>query len=301
MNPENRPTWHDSGRMKHRVYAVIKDQSDSAAGRVFTALMSVLIIVNIVFVLVDTMSREPTSLAAASRVVEVVSVAIFTIEYLLRLWTADLIHPELRPWAARGRYVVSGMAIIDLLSILPFYLPAVIPVDLRVLRILRLVRLVRVFKLGRYSTALAVMGRVFRRSSAALVSAISVVCFLLIVSSVLMYYVENPAQPGKFTSAFSALWWAVSTITTVGYGDVYPVTAIGKVLGSVIELLGVALVAVPTGIISAGYMSEIDATEMMENPVEQSTKLEGLLNDGLLTRAEFDTCKQRVVSSLTTR
>jgi len=264
---------------------------------VFTAAMSVLIVVNVVFVLVDTLSREPTSLTRASRVVEVVSVAVFTIEYLLRLWTADLIHPELRASAARLRYLVSGMAIIDLLSILPFYLPAVIPVDLRVLRLLRLVRLVRVFKLGRYSTALAAIGRVLKRSAAAFISAMAVVGFLLIIASVLMYYVENPAQPQSFSSAFAALWWAVSTITTVGYGDMVPVTVVGKVLGSVIDLLGVALVAVPTGIISAGYMSEIDSAELADNPVEQLTKLQGLLNDGLLTRDEFDTCKQRVLSA----
>ena len=222
--------------------------------------MSVLIVVNVVFVLVDTVKNRPEGLAVTSSVVEVSSIAVFTVEYLLRLWTADLVFPGSRPAVARLRYVVSGMAIIDLLSILPFYLPMLIPIDLRVLRLLRLVRLVRVFKLGRYSAGLAAVGRVLKKSAPALVSSMSVVFLLLIVSSVLEFSVENPTQPDKFDSAFSALWWAVSAVTTVGYGDVYPKTLLGKVIGSVIALLGVALVAIPTGIISAGFVEETTAS-----------------------------------------
>ena len=258
--------------------------------------MSALIVVNVAFVLFDTMSHEPTFLVAAARPVEVASVGIFTVEYLLRLWTADSLFPELSPVRARLRYVASGMAIIDLLSILPFYLPAVIPVDLRILRILRLVRLVRVFKLGRHSTAMATVGKVLKRSAPALVSAVSVILLAVVVWSVLMYYVESGTNP-EFTSAFSGLWWAISTITTVGYGDIYPVTVLGKILGALIELSGVALVAIPTGIVSAEYMNELDRQPELESgserpPVDQLLRLRAMLDDGLLTRSEFEACKR---------
>ena len=289
--------------MKSAVFSAIKDQSDTVVGRVFTVFMSVLIVINVVFVLVDTLSHEPGALTVASRIVEVASVSLFTIEYLLRFWTADYVYPALSPARARLRYVVSGMAIIDLLSILPFYLPAVIPMDLRVLRVLRLVRLIRVFKLGRYSNALATIGRVLKRSAAALVSALSVVLLLLIVSSVLMYYAENGAQPLKFSSAFSGLWWAITTITTVGYGDLAPVTVLGKLFAAIIELLGVALVAIPTGIISAGFISEL-ANDPVDRQVDSSDKvgqlvgLKALLDDGLIGRDEFDSLKRDVLSGI---
>ncbi|MDR1188158.1 MAG: ion transporter [Bifidobacteriaceae bacterium] len=243
--------------MKQRIYAIIRQDASTPAGQAFDAAMSALIVVNVVFVLVDTVASRPHWLIIASNAVEVVSVAIFTIEYVLRLWTADLRYPDSRPGRARLRYVASGMAIIDLLSILPFYLPMLIPVDLRILRVLRLVRLVRVFKLGRYSAGMATVGRVMKKSAPALASSVFVVVLLMIVSAVLEYYVEHPEQPEAFDSAFSALWWAVATITTVGYGDIYPVTLIGRILGAVIALLGVALVAIPTGIISAGFVDEL--------------------------------------------
>jgi len=287
--------------IKHRIYSVIKDQPDSTAGRLFTASMSLLIICNVVFVLIDTVSHEPGGLARAANVIEIASVSIFTVEYVLRLWTADLVHPDLPPAKARLRYVVSVMAIIDLLSILPFYLRAFFPFDLRVLRILRLVRLMRVFKLGRYSSALATIGRVMKRSAAALLSALSVVGLLLIVSSVLMYYAESGVQPKEFSSAFSGLWWAVTTITTVGYGDIFPVTVMGRIFAAVIELLGIALVAIPTGIISAGFMSELSngpvASSEASARIDRLEALRGLLDSGHLNRDEFDVIKHDLLSA----
>jgi voltage-gated potassium channel len=247
--------------VKKRIFAVIRDNSESPAGRAFSTGMSVLIVVNVLFVLVDTMREQPSWLQGISWVVEVISVALFTIEYLLRVWTADLLYPELGAIKARLRYVVSGMAIIDLLSILPFYLPMFLPIDLRILRVLRLLRLLRVFKLARYSTAMASTGRVLKQSGPALLSSLSVVAMLMLVASVLMYYIEGPAQPEEFSNAFSALWWAMATITTVGYGDIYPVTVLGKILSAVIAILGIALVAIPTGIISAGFMTELSNSQ----------------------------------------
>ena len=242
--------------MLRRIYSVIEDHPTTRAGHVYNMVMSIIIIVNLAFVLIDTMQNRPAGLAEASKIIEVVSVIIFSADYLARVATASIRYPEMGPIKSRLRYLVTGMALIDLLSILPFYLPMMIPVDLRILRVLRLIRLIRVFKLGRHSSGLARVGRVLKKSASALISSMSVVILLMIVAAVLEFYVEGPAQPDKFTSAFSGLWWAVSTITTVGYGDMVPVTLLGKVLGAVIELLGVGLVAIPTGILSAGFVEE---------------------------------------------
>jgi voltage-gated potassium channel len=148
------------------------------------------------------------------------------------------------------------MAIVDILAILPFYLPLLIPVDLRFLRILRLLRVVRIFKLARYSTGLATVGRVLKNSAPTLLSAMGANMILMIIASLLEYYAEGGVQPENFDNAFSGLWWVTMTITTVGYGDVYPLNLLGKLLAAIIAVLGVLLVAIPTGILSAGFMTE---------------------------------------------
>jgi voltage-gated potassium channel len=158
---------------------------------------------------------------------------------------------------ARKKYVFSFMAIIDLLAILPFYLPFVITVDLRVLRMVRLLRLIRLLKVNRYSSALVIVGNVLKKKSAQLISSMFVVLILLVISSVLMYNIEYEAQPGVFDNAFTGFWWAVATLTTIGYGDIYPVTVAGKLLGIFISFLGIGLMAVPIGIISAGFVESV--------------------------------------------
>ena len=122
---------------------------------------------------------------------------------------------------------------------------------------LRIIRLFRVFKINRYTNALSSIAKVFRNKQHELLSSIFVVLLLMIVASVLMYSIENSAQPDVFKNAFDALWWALATLTTVGYGDIYPITVLGKILSAIIAILGIGLVAVPTGIISAGFMEEI--------------------------------------------
>lgn len=218
----------------------------------FEITIIALIVVNTISVIAETFSL-PASAARVLSVIEVVSVMVFTAEYILRLWTADLLRPELKPYKARLRYVRSLMAIIDVLAILPFYIPMFIPIDLRMLRMLRLVRLVRLFKLNRYTSALTTIASVFKRKAPQLISSMAVVSVLMLIASLLMYNIEHEAQPDAFANVFQALWWSVATLTTVGYGDIYPITVAGKILSTVIALLGIGLVAVPTGIITAGF------------------------------------------------
>lgn len=258
-------------KLKRRIFEIIQDGNQGdAASRAFEISLIVLILVNVCLVIADTFNL-PSSVQAVSSHVEVVSVIIFTIEYALRIWTADLLYPDRKWISSKLRYVFSFMALIDLLAILPFYLPFIFPIDLRVLRMLRIIRLFRVFKINRYTNALSSIAKVFRSKKSELLSSVFVVLLLMIVASVLMFSIENKAQPDNFRNAFDALWWAFATLTTVGYGDIYPVTVLGKILSTVIAVLGIGLVAVPTGIISAGFMESMDKSEEDEKEGDEDT------------------------------
>lgn len=257
-------------RLKKYTYNLIRDDDENNfASNIFDTVIISLIVINVILVILDTFSL-PLWLQKLSANIELASVIVFTLEYLLRLWTSTYLHPNKRPAKSRLLYIISFMAIIDLLAILPFYIPFIMPVDLRVLRTLRVVRLLRLFKINRYTDALATIGNVFKRKASQLLSSMFIVLILMIIASILMFNVENEAQPDKFVNAFSGLWWAVATLTTVGYGDIFPITVIGKILSGIIALLGIGLVAVPTGIISAGFIESID--EKKNSSLEQECK-----------------------------
>lgn len=246
------------GNLKRRIFQIIQPaQSGDMASRIFDLSIIGLILLNVALVFASTFNLPPSA-AVVLNAVEDVSVIIFTLEYIARLWTADALYPSLPPAKSRLKYIFSGMALVDLLAILPFYLPLLFPIDLRVLRAIRIIRLLRLFKLNRYTTALHDIADVFRRKAAQLISSMIVVSILIVIASLLMYNAEHDAQPEVFQNAFSGIWWAVATLTTVGYGDIYPVTALGKVMSAIIALLGIGLVAVPTGIISAGFTEQIE-------------------------------------------
>lgn len=268
-------------KIKRRAFEVVDVAEDGdRISKILDLIIMILILINVISVIVATF---PISEAVQEifDYIEIVSVIIFTVEYILRMWTSEYLYPNLSPLKARLRYCVSFMAIIDLFAILPFYLPFIIPVDLRVLRILRVVRLIRIFKFHRYTSALSTIGQVFKDKASLIISSMIVVVFLLLIASVLMYDIENEAQPDKFENAFSGLWWAFVTLTTVGYGDIYPITTLGKFLGMIISLLGIGLVAVPTGIISAGFIEQVDKGKHKADPAPDITddKKQALLSN----------------------
>jgi voltage-gated potassium channel len=182
-------------------------------------------------------------------------VIVFSIEYVLRVWSAVDIPmlSRLPPWRARLRFALRPIMLIDLFAVLPFYLQWFIPIDLRLLRVLRLFRLLM---LVRYSPALQTLGRVLADEYRALLGALLVMLVLLLFTSTAIYFLESEAQPDKFGSIPAAAWWALATLTTVGYGDVVPVTPWGKVLGGVTMLLGVCMFAMPIAIIATGFSQE---------------------------------------------
>lgn len=191
------------------------------------------------------------------------------------------------------------MALVDLVAILPFYLPFIVETNYSVLRVLRLVRLTRIFKVNRYTKALSTILEILKEKMAQLASSFLVILILMIISSVLMYNFEYTAQPNVFKNAFSGLWWSVATFTTVGYGDIYPITTLGKIFSAIIAILGIGLVAVPTGIISAGF---IERTENLNNtflkyhsPAEELLKYKQLLDLEVITEEEFQEKKHKLM------
>ena len=249
-------------KLKRRIHDIINPaENGDLASKIFDVFLIALIVVNIALVIADTFDNIGADAKNIFSLVETFSLVFFTAEYALRIWTADLSGATAGKFRSRVRYVFSFMAVIDLLAILPFYLPFIFPFDLRVLRTVRLLRLFRLLKINRYTNALAAVGNVIRKKAAQLISSMTVVFLLMIIASMLMYNIECEAQPEVFQNAFSGIWWAIATLTTVGYGDIYPVTIFGKVLAAVIALLGIGIVAVPTGIISAGFVESIDKSD----------------------------------------
>ncbi|HBM99272.1 MAG TPA: Ion transporter [Ruminococcus sp.] len=247
--------------MKKRTHEILEvSHPNNKASRAVDIGLICLIMINVALIIADTFDLPPLAVKIGG-IVETISVVIFTIEYILRLWVADLSYPKLPPFRARLKYMRSFAAVIDLVSLLPSFISAM-SANFMVLRMLRVLRLLRALKLNRYTHALHDIGEVFRKKASQLISSMLVVSFLMVISSVLMYDAEHEAQPEVFDNALSGLWWAIATLTTVGYGDIYPVTAIGRVMSAIIALLGIGLVAVPTGIITAGFSEHISQKQI---------------------------------------
>lgn len=245
-------------KLKQKVFDfIISDGTDSTRGDNFDKFITILIVLNVFAVVAESYADFEKQYHYVLLYFEIFSVFVFSIEYILRIWTATILYPDLKPYRARIKFAFSFLAIIDLLAVLPFYLPLLITVDLRFVRALRLVRLLRVLKLSRHNESLKMMGRVLKKSKSELGITVFVVLILLIVASSMMFFLEHDAQPDAFSDIGQGFWWAVATLTTVGYGDIYPVTGWGKLVSGLIALLGIGLVALPTGIIGSSFMDEI--------------------------------------------
>ena len=216
---------------------VIED-SDSVYGRCFDLFIQFLIVLSLVTFSIETLPEVSQSARSWLYFIEVVTVAIFTIEYALRIIVAD----------NRPKFICSFFGIVDLVSILPFYIST--GIDLRSVRAFRLLRLFRVFKLVRYSKAIQRFHRALLLAREELVLYFFLTLILIYFAAVGIYYCEHEAQPDRYASVFHSLWWAVATLTTVGYGDIYPVTVGGRLFTFLMLLLGLGVVAVPAGIVS---------------------------------------------------
>lgn len=260
-------------KLKRRIFAIIQPAEDgNVASRIFDLAIMVLIFASVASVFIATFALPRGVIRWLIRF-EIISVAIFTVEYLLRMWTSDLLYSELSRGRAFVKYVFSPMAIIDLVAILPFYLPMILPINLIGIRAIRLVRLLRIFKMNRYSDALVSIGDVFKNKLREITASLFFVFLLLIIASLLIYYAEHDAQPDNFANAFSGLWWAVATLTTVGYGDIYPITAAGRILGAFIAIMGIGVVAIPTGILSSGFVELLEKQKEADKDKESGDEV----------------------------
>lgn len=243
--------------LKVRLYRIIEDPArDSLAGRVFDAFMITLIVANVIAVVIESIETMEKVYASAFYVFEVLSVAVFTAEYALRLWacTENPTVSRQAPAWTRLCYALSPLALIDLLAILPFYLAALVAIDLRFLRVFRILRLL---KLTRYSAAIETLARVVYQQRRPLLATVVIAATVLVFASSLMYLLEHTAQPQHFGNIPAAMWWTIVTMTTVGYGDVVPMTPFGRILAGFVMLTGIGMLALPTGILATGFIQEI--------------------------------------------
>lgn len=246
--------WSEENRaaVKKRVFDIIQigNKSDFVS-RAFDIFIALIIFLNILAVFLGTFD-EMSRFAGALGAVEIITVAVFIIEYILRIWTAQCLYPEKSYGSAVVHFIFSADGMIQLLTILPlFFLTGFVA-----FRMLRVVRIFRLFRINASYDSFNVIKSVLYEKRNQILSSIVMILILMLASSMTMYSAEHDAQPEVFQNAFSGIWWSVSTLLTVGYGDIYPVTVMGKILAIVIAFLGVGVVAIPTGIISAGFVEQ---------------------------------------------
>ncbi len=230
---------------------------DSKWDKVLNGFIIALIILNVTAVILETVPSIHDPYAKFFHVFDVVSVIIFTIEYVLRVWSSNHDPRYGHSFHGRLRYMMSTEALIDLLAILPFYVHVFVGFDLRVLRIFRLLRFLRLFRLTAYMQSAQMVKNVFKKRANELKVCLVLILFFIMVASCLLYFAEHAAQPKVFSSIPATFWWAVVTATSVGYGDMVPITVLGKTLSGIISLCGLAIFALPAGIITAGFLDEI--------------------------------------------
>lgn len=244
--------------LRKRVYEVVEvAKSDDKLSQAFDVFIVTLIGLNVIALILESVENIRDFSPKLFGVFEYISVVLFTVEYIARIWSCVENMTYKKPISGRLRFSITPLAVIDLLAILPFYIPST-GLDLRFLRVLRMMRIFRVAKLGRYSQSLQTVRRVVTAKKEQLICALIILLLLLVIASSMLYYAENLAQPEIFSSIPASMWWAVATLTTVGYGDVYPVTTLGRLMASIIAILGIGMFALPTGIVGAGFVEEIE-------------------------------------------
>lgn len=249
---------HHNLSAQRRIFEILQvGRAGDFVGRIFHIFIIGLIVLNVIAVMLETVEEFARAYSQLLWRFEVFSVVIFTLEYVLRVWSCTVDARFARPLLGRLRFMCTPMALIDLVAIVPFYLPMALPIDLRFLRILRFFRIFRIAKLNRYSRSLQRLAGVLHDKKEDLIVTAFVLVIVMVVVSSLMYLVENHAQPNTFSSIPATMWWAIITLTTVGYGDIYPVTPLGKLLGAIIAVLGVGMVALPAGMLASGFAESL--------------------------------------------
>ena len=244
-------------RQRRRIFEIVEiGAADDLLSRGYDFFGSLVVVLALAASVAATFDGAEERCGVLLNTVEIVTSAFFAVDYVLRVWTARCLYPTLTPGKATVRYVSSVGGLIDLVSFLPTFLPVFFPSGMVAFRMFRVVRIFRLFRINAYYDSLHVITEVLRGKRQQLLSSVFIILTLMLASSLCMYSLEHEAQPEVFRNAFSGIWWSVSTLLTVGYGDIYPITTAGKIFGIVITFLGVGMVAIPTGIISAGFVDQ---------------------------------------------
>ena len=266
--PENQ----EKMKLKEKIFNIIQigDKSNRIS-RMFDIFITVTIVANILVTFLQTFD-ELAFLTTVFKGVEYVTIIIFCVEYILRIWTAEYLYPDKSRGRSRLRFLVSFDGIVDLLTIVPvFFLSGFV-----IFRMLRVARIFHLFRLNAKYDSFNVITTVLYEKRNQIISSVFIVLILMLASSLCMYSVEHDAQPTVFRNAFSGIWWSMSTLLTVGYGDIYPITPLGRVMAICIAYLGVGVVAIPTGIISAGFVEQY----------QRKSNISGLKNEDIKEIAE---------------
>ncbi len=247
--------------MKRKVFNIIQigDKSNPLS-RLFDIFIAAVIFANILLTFLQTF-EELSFLFSAFHMIEIITILIFSVEYLLRIWTADYLYPDKSEFHSRLRFLVSFDGIVDLLTILPFFFLS----GMVIFRMLRVARIFHLFRLNARYDSFNVITTVLYEKRNQIISSVFIVLVLMLSSSLCMYSVEHESQPEVFCNAFSGIWWSMSTLLTVGYGDIYPITTLGRIMAICIAYLGVGAVAIPTGIISAGFVEQYQRKSNISN------------------------------------
>lgn len=251
------PNFRSLESLRRRICTIIDiGTADDLISRGYDILYTLVILINLAVTIAYTFDEVEARCGGLLLDIEEITVAFFAVDCILRIWTAACHHPALPEWKAACAYIFSFSGIIDILSFLPYYLPVFFPSGAVAFRMFRVVRIFRLFRINAYYDSLNVITQVLTSKAQQLLSSVFIILVLMTASSLCMYSLEHDAQPEVFSNAFSGIWWSVSTLLTVGYGDIYPITSMGKIFGIFITFLGVGMVAIPTGIISAGFVDQ---------------------------------------------
>ena len=242
--------------MLQRTFEILEGTTNDKISKGFQIFIVTLISINVLVVIIETEESVLDEYGYLFTPFEIFSVVIFTGEYAGRLIVCKLNPKYQNSRFGIIRYVFTPMMLVDLAAILPFFLPFVIA-DLRIIRIIRLLRLFRLFKLARYSDPMKTLGDVIKAKAGDLAVAFFILFIVLIFASSLMYYAEFEAQPETFSSIPASMWWGIITLTTIGYGDTYPVTVLGKIIGAGVAVIGIAVYAIPTGIMASAFTEQL--------------------------------------------
>jgi len=245
--------------IKKYLYELLESRNEEDPfNRWFNFTFLFLIFFNTLTIALDTIKTLDESSRYVLFVSDLIVTYIFLVEYIARLWTSTC-NPNYRhPLWGRLRYALTPFMLIDFFAIIPSLLPLFIQFDLKFMRIIRFLRIFRLLKLTRYSGSVELMLRVVKGKKEELFITVFLSLLLLIISSFFMYLLEHDAQPEAFPNVLATMWWGVVTLTTVGYGDTYPITGLGRLLGAIIAFLGIGLFALPAGIIGSGFVEEVN-------------------------------------------